>query len=97
MTFFSRPGSLVAMSISVASMRPLPLTKPAPGPEGLKAIQTTTAIAATTTMAAAQMSTFFFSRCWGAADAVGGAVDAVGGTVDVAGVVMLLLPYSSLK
>ena len=77
------------MSISVASMRPLPLTKPAPGPEGFKAIQITTAITATTTMATAQMSTFFFSRCCGAAEAVGGAVD-------VAGVVMLLLPYSLL-
>ena len=33
-----RPGSLV-MSISVASMRPLPLTKPSPGPLSVNFVQ----------------------------------------------------------
>ncbi|CAK0571134.1 hypothetical protein NCM_00546 [Burkholderia pseudomallei] len=34
-----RPGSFVATSISVASMRPLPLAKPSPGPWWRSSVQ----------------------------------------------------------
>ncbi|MCY1365976.1 hypothetical protein D9M69_528520 [compost metagenome] len=43
----TRPGSLVATSSSVASMRPLPLAKPSPSPAGRKPYQAPAAPAAT--------------------------------------------------
>ncbi len=47
-----RPANLVATSISVASMRPLPCTKPGPGPWSRPAFQANQATMATTSRAA---------------------------------------------
>ncbi|MNN64727.1 hypothetical protein D3C81_1801800 [compost metagenome] len=45
----TRPGSLVATSTSVASMRPLPLAKPSPSPLGLRVCQASAAATANAT------------------------------------------------
>ena len=57
-----RPGSLVATSISVASMRPLPLTNPSPGPLSVNLVQLHQASAANNRCSSESDQEFFLER-----------------------------------